>query len=81
MIIKKVLKVKFCSSEEELNEFLKKLPLEEYPSKDDKLTQVTKLYRITYMPKQDAKGNTDAFEIGSSIISIVEYWDLEPTKE
>lgn len=72
MKIKRILKVKFCQNEEELNKFLENFPLEEY-EEGEKV--ISKLHRVTYLPKQVANGDSSKFEISSSVISIVEYWD------
>ena len=77
-MLRRVLRVKFCDSEEEVNNFLKHLPLEEYNKKDDNIDgKASKLYRITYLPKQNANGDSNNFEIKSSVISIIEYWDYD----
>ena len=72
MSVKKYLKVKYCQSEEELNEFLKMLPMEEYL--DGK--HFSQLARITYLPKQNSSGDSDNFEISTSLVAVVEYWSL-----
>ena len=69
----KRLKVKFCKNEEELNKFLRTLPI--FESEDKKLS--SSLYRITYLPAPDGKGTNDNVEIGTNVISIVEYWVSE----
>lgn len=66
-----VLKVKFCQTEDELNGFLKTLPVAV-----DSDNRVGRLHRITYLPKPEGKETDKSVEIGTSIVSIVEYWEF-----
>ena len=69
----KILKVKYCYSEEELNEFLYKLPF--LPVEDgDKTKEVSFLYRITYMPAPAGVGTSKKVDYKTGIVAIVEYW-------
>lgn len=77
-MFKRILKVKYIYEEDELNEFLKNVPLEVYTgvnANDGKETQITKLHRISYYPLAAGEGNTDNIAINTKVLAVVEYWD------
>ena len=61
-----IVQVKYCYTEEELNEFLKTLHTE--------AGLKPRLHSIQYCATVEGKGNNDSAEVGSSVVAIVQYF-------
>ena len=71
----RTLRIKYINSEEELNEFLHKLPF--LPVKEGEETkEVSFLHRITYLPAPTGIGTCKKIDYKTSVIAIVEYWEI-----
>ena len=65
---KVVLRVRYIESEAELNNFILNLNVFEGSS-------YPKLQNIIYLPKPEGSGNNDVYDINTSIIAVVQYFD------
>ena len=61
-----IIQVKYCYSEESLNEFLKTLHTD--------VSLTPKLHNIQYMANVDGKGDDSKVSISNGIIAMVQYW-------
>lgn len=74
--MQKILKVKYCYSEEELNEFLATMPFEVFHDKEEEKS-VSKLYGITYLPAPNGEATVDTGSYRTDIIAVVQYWEYK----
>ena len=63
----KVLRVKYCYSESDLNLFLETLNV-------DQNTALPKLHSIQYLPQAYGQGNNENINMHSEVIAIVQYF-------
>lgn len=63
----KVLRVKYCYSESDLNLFLETLNVDQNAS-------LPKLHSIQYLPQALGHGNNENLEMHSEVIAIVQYF-------
>ena len=77
--MQKILKVKYCYSEEELNSFLETLPVEVFYLDEDKNKEstVSKLHNISYMPACNGGGTDEAVDYKTDIVAVVQYWEYK----
>ncbi len=61
-----IIQVKYCYSEEELNEFLKTLHTD--------AALAPRLHNIQYLPNVNGEGDDSKVSISNSVIAIVQYW-------
>ena len=72
--MQKILKVKYCYTEEEVNSFLETMPFEVFHDKEEEKS-VSKLYGITYLPSPNGGGTEDDISYNTDIVAIVQYWE------
>ena len=75
--MQKIFKVKYCYSEEELNEFLATMPFDivYLDENKEKETAISKLHSITYVPSCNGGGNDESVDYKTDIVAVVQYWE------